>query len=139
MDRQVVNEKLESLRCALTRVENKCPNSLEQLQSNIDTQDIIVLNLTRAIQLCVDIGAHIIATSNEKAPANMGETFDILEKMGVINPEISSSMKKAVGFRNVAVHGYDKLDLAIVYALASQKLGDFKQFASALASQNNAS
>jgi uncharacterized protein YutE (UPF0331/DUF86 family) len=139
MDRQVVNEKLESLRRALKRVEDKCPNSLEQLQANIDTQDIIVLNLTCAIQLCVDIGAHIIAASNEKAPTNMGDTFDILEKMNIINSDISSSMKKAVGFRNVAVHGYDKLDLAIVYAIASIKLRDFKQFASAVASQNNAS
>lgn len=139
MDRQVVNEKLESLRRALQRVEDKCPNDLEQLQANIDTQDIIVLNLTRAIQLCVDIGAHIIAASNEKAPANMGDTFDTLEKMCIINPEISNSMKKAVGFRNVAVHGYDKLDLAIVYAIASNKLPDFKQFASAVASQNNKS
>ena len=133
MDRQVVNEKLESLRRALNRVEDKCPNSLEQLQSNIDTQDIIVLNLTRAIQLCVDIGAHIIAASNEKVPASMGDTFDILEKMCIINSDISSSMKKAVGFRNVAIHGYDKLDLAIVYAIASNKLREFKQFASTIA------
>jgi len=139
MDRQVVNEKLESLRRALKRVGDKCPNSLEQLQANIDTQDIIVLNLTRAIQLCVDIGAHIIAASNEKAPANMGDTFDILHRINIIDSDISSSMKKAVGFRNVAVHGYDKLDLAIVYAIASRKLQDFKQFAFAVASHNNAS
>lgn len=132
MDRQIVNEKLESLRRALKRVEEKCPEGLDQLQADIDTQDIIVLNLTRAIQLCVDIGAHIIAASDEKAPSNMGDTFDILEKMDIVSSDISSSMKKAVGFRNVAVHGYDKLDLAIVYAIANYKLQDFKHFAKAI-------
>jgi len=132
MDRQIVNEKLESLRRALKRVEDKCPSDLLQLQSDIDIQDIIVLNLTRAIQLCVDIGAHIIATSDEKAPTNMGETFDILKKMTIIDSETSDSMKKAVGFRNVAVHGYDTLDIAIVYAIASNKLQAFRQFATAI-------
>jgi uncharacterized protein YutE (UPF0331/DUF86 family) len=72
MDRQIINEKLESLRRSLGRVESKCPDSLEELQANIDLQDIIVLNLSRAVQLCVDIGAHIIAASDEKAPSNMG-------------------------------------------------------------------
>jgi len=132
MDKQVINEKLESLRRALKRVADKCPDELTQFQTDIDTQDIIVLNLTRAIQLCVDIGAHIIAASNEIAPSTMGDTFDILKKLDIINSETSSSMKKAVGFRNVAVHGYDKLDLAIVYAIANSKLQDFKQFAIAV-------
>ncbi len=132
MDRQIVNEKLESLRRALKRVEDKCPNSLAQLEDDIDTQDIIVLNLTRAIQLCVDIGAHIIAAGDEKAPSNMGDTFDILGNMNIINSETADSMKKAVGFRNVAVHGYDKLDLAIVYAIANKQLQAFKQFAKAI-------
>ena len=137
MDRQVVNEKLESLRRALVRVESKCPDHLEQLQSDLDLQDIIVLNLTRTIQLCVDIGAHLIAGSDEQAPSNMGDTFTILEKMNVINSDISSSMKKAVGFRNVAVHGYDTLDLAIVFEIASNRLGDFKQYAKAISNITN--
>ena len=137
MDRQIVNEKLESLRRTLKRIETKCPDSLSQLQSDLDLQDIIVLNLTRAIQLCVDIGAHLIAGSDEQAPSNMGDTFNILEKMKVINPDISSSMKKAVGFRNVAVHGYDKLDLAIVHGIASNRLEDFKRYAKAISTTTN--
>jgi uncharacterized protein YutE (UPF0331/DUF86 family) len=80
MDRRIINEKLEPLRRSMDRIEEKCPDSLDKLQANLDLQDIVVLNLTRAIQLCVDIGAHIIAASNEKAPATMGATFETLEK-----------------------------------------------------------
>jgi len=129
---QIVNEKLESLRRALSRVEEKCPDSLQQLQSNLDIQDIIVLNLSRAIQLCVDIGTHIIAQSNQKAPSTMGETFTILNTMGIIDQTTTANMVGAVGFRNVAVHGYDKLDLAIVFAIARTHIEDFKQFARAV-------
>ncbi len=133
MDRQIINKKLESLRRSLGRVESKRPDNLEELQANLDLQDIIVLNLSRAVQLCVDIGAHIIAASDEKAPSSMGATFDTLEKMNIIDSDISSSMKKAVGFRKIAVHGYDKLNLTMVYAIASDKLQDFKEFAKAIA------
>lgn len=41
-------------------------------------------------------------------------------------------MKKAVGFRNLAVHNYDAINWAIVYALATQHLDDFKAFARAV-------
>ena len=30
--------------------------------------DILALNLTRAMQICVDIGSHIISSSDETAP-----------------------------------------------------------------------
>lgn len=121
----------------MIRIETKCPDSVTQLQADLDLQDIVVLNLTRAIQLCVDIGAHLIAGSDEQAPSNMGDTFNILEKMKIISPAISSSMKKVVGFRNVAVHGYDKLDLEIVHGITSNRLEDFKRYAKAISAITN--
>ena len=45
------------------------------------------------------------------------------------SPEIAESLKKAVGFRNVAVHNYDAIDWAIVMSICRDKLPDFKQFA----------
>ena len=133
MDRNVVTEKLESLRRCLRRIEDKCPQNVDVLNNDIDLQDIIVLNLTRAIQTCVDIGSHIIAVSEEKPPATMGETFDILTTMGIIDTDTAIKMKKAVGFRNLAVHGYGKIDFAIVYAIITKQIDDFKRFARLIA------
>lgn len=61
MDREVIEQKLESLRRSLQRVADKCPPDPEALERDPDLQDIIALNLTRAVQLSVDIGAHLIA------------------------------------------------------------------------------
>ncbi|MEE9303840.1 MAG: DUF86 domain-containing protein [Thiotrichaceae bacterium] len=132
MDRDVITEKLESLRRCIKRIEDKRPENLALLNSNIDLQDIIVLNLTRAIQTCVDIGAHIIAGSEENPPATMGETFDTLAAMGIIDSETSTRMRKAVGFRNIAVHGYDEIDFAIVYSIITKQMIDFQQFAKSI-------
>jgi len=60
MDWPVIEEKLESLRRCLRRVEVKCPADVNALVEDIDAQDILALNLTRAVQICVDIGAHLI-------------------------------------------------------------------------------
>ncbi len=132
MDRVVIDEKIESLRRCIMRVENTIPDSAESLKSNLDVQDVVVLNLTRAIQICVDIGSHVISESETRPPTTMGEVFSSLADMGLISDELSSSMRKAVGFRNVAVHAYEDLNLEIVFAIATIHLKDFRDFAAAM-------
>ena len=61
MDRVILTEKLESLRRCLQRIEAKTPGDVESLRGDPDLQDIVVLNLTRAVQVCVDIGSLVYA------------------------------------------------------------------------------
>lgn len=83
MDQLILTEKIESLRRCLQRIEAKTPDDIESLKSNPDLQDILVLNLTRAVQLCVDMGSHIISQSDSVAPTTMGEVFSTLQTLGV--------------------------------------------------------
>lgn len=103
MDQQVIEEKLEALRRAVKRIEDKCPNTPEGLKSSLDLQDIIAANLIRAVQLCVDIAAHIIAGTSVPAPGTMGESFERLVDLSVIERPLADRLRKAVGFRNIAV------------------------------------
>jgi len=129
MDREVIEQKLESLRRCLKRIAEKCPPDPETLGHNPDLQDIIALNLTRAVQLCVDIGAHLISGMEVPPPDTMGQTFDTLSKAGIIPESLAMQLKKAVGFRNIAVHNYEEIDWAIVHSIARDRLGDFTEFA----------
>jgi uncharacterized protein YutE (UPF0331/DUF86 family) len=129
MDPVIVREKLESLRRCVARVEAKRPRSVVELESDADLQDIIVLNLTRAVQACVDIGTHLLSSTESRSPASMGEVFDVLARMGSISDSTATAMKKAIGFRNIAVHNYGVLSWAIVHAISQQHLEDFRQFA----------
>jgi uncharacterized protein YutE (UPF0331/DUF86 family) len=74
MDREVVEQKLESLRRCLQCIETKCPTDAATLIADIDLQDIISLNLSRAVQISVDIGAHLIA-GMEVPPPHHGANF----------------------------------------------------------------
>lgn len=129
MAKQLVTEKLDALRRCINRIENKRPDTTEELISDLDLQDILSVNLERAVQLCVDIGTHIIAETDAKAPNTMADTFNILYQENILSKSTADVMKKAVGFRNIAVHNYQKINWEIVFSICHLKLEDFKQFA----------
>jgi len=106
MDREVIEQKLESLCHYLRRLETKCPSDAAKLVADFDLQDIVFVNFTCAVQISVDIGAHLIAGMEVPHPDTMGQTFDILAQAGVLHNDLASRLKKAVGFRNIAVHNY---------------------------------
>ena len=133
MDREVVEQKLESLRRCLCRIETKCPAEADTLIIDVDLQDIISLNLSRAVQLCVDIGAHLISSMDVPPPDSMGQTFDILAQAGVLTMSLALSLKKAVVFRNIAVHNYDAINWLIVHSIVKNHLADFTTFAKIVA------
>jgi hypothetical protein len=51
MDREVVQQKHESLRRCVQRVADKCPENARALAENLDLQDIVTLNHSGAMQL----------------------------------------------------------------------------------------
>jgi uncharacterized protein YutE (UPF0331/DUF86 family) len=132
MDRRVIEQKLESLRYCVARVRDRCPADVDVLKGDPDAQDIVVLNLSRAVQQCVDIAAHVIAESELQPPETMGQTFDRLAEGGFIDTALADRLKRSVGFRNVAVHNYQAIDWAIVHAISRHYLDDFRAFAKAV-------
>lgn len=128
MDRRLIEEKLAALRRCIDRVVAKRPADATTLAADQDAQDILAVNLTRAVQIAVDIAAHLIAESSSPAPATMGEAFDRLVDLGVLQPELAKRMKRAVGFRNIAVHNYLAIDWSIVHGIAHEHVADFLAF-----------
>lgn len=132
MDRQVIEQKIEFLRRSLSRIKQRAPATAAELENDLDAQDVLTLNLTRAVQLCVDIGTHLIASSEQAAPNTMGQTFDVLTHMNLLEPALALRMKKAVGFRNIAIHNYEAIDWQITHAIATRHIEDFSAFTSAI-------
>lgn len=129
MDQQLIAEKLESLRRCVERIRTRCPDQASQLASDPDLQDIVSLNLTRAVQICIDVAAIVISDSDVPAPDTMGGAFDALAELGVIDEELARQLKAAVGFRNIAVHSYRRIDWEIVHRLCQDNVEDFRKFA----------
>ena len=130
MDKDVLEAKIAALIRYVHRVKSQEILSLEDLEKNIDKQDIIILNLQRAVQICVDIGNYILLDYDTETPATMAETFRKLAQNKLIPQSVADNLSRAVGFRNIAVHQYENLDCKIIYAIITSHLDDFRNFAS---------
>ncbi len=135
MDREIVEQKLESLRRCLQRVTDKCPNDPAILAADLDIQDIVALNLSRAVQISVDIAAHLIAGMDVSPPGTMAQTFELLAQGGLLRNELATNLRKAVGFRNIAVHNYEQINWYIVHSIVKFHLADFIEFARVVTDQ----
>lgn len=131
MPNEVIQQKLNSMARCLERLKAKMPATIEALSSDVDLQDIIMINLERLIQLSVDCAMLVIMEKGWlPVPQTMAESFEVLARNQFIERELANRLKKATGFRNLAVHEYDKINWDIVFHILKNQLADFRVFAS---------
>jgi uncharacterized protein YutE (UPF0331/DUF86 family) len=88
--------------------------------------------LLSAIEGCIDVAQHLCAVNGWGPPSDNGEAMMLLGTQGVLNGELSVSMRQAVGFRNILVHEYIGVDDGIV-RLRVRDHQDLSGFVSAIA------
>ena len=102
------------------------------LVSDQTRQDAIILNLQRACESSIDAAMHLVRVHRLGIPQETREAFDLLERARIIEPPLADRLRKMVGFRNVAIHDYQKLNLDIVRRIIVDHLDDFLAFAQLL-------
>lgn len=65
-------------------------------------------------------------------PRTNRELFDLLQRDGWLDDPLASTLRNMAGFRNVLVHGYDDVDLAVVRDVLGNHLGDLEAFVGAI-------
>lgn len=114
-------------RC-LKRIDEEYGGHEGELSANFSRQDAIILNLLRACEASIDAAMHIIRQRRLGLPQESRDAFRLLEEAGLLPKELSFEMQKMVGFRNIAIHDYRKLNLEILRSILHSRLGDFREF-----------
>lgn len=127
MDDVILN-KIACIENCLNRIKEEYEGHESELETNYSKQDSIILNLQRACKAAIDLGTRIIRIKNLGLPQGSRDVFALLEKSKIISPSISKKMQAMVGFRNVAVHDYQKLNFMILRAILNSHLLDFHDF-----------
>lgn len=130
-DRDVVLAKVATIQNCLERIREVTsldPASLD----DINRQDIFVLNLQRAIQASIDLASHIVASEGLGLPETVRDNFTLLRDKNVIDPETALKMEKMTGFRNIAIHNYQALNLDILKSILTSNLKDLEDFYAAV-------
>ena len=128
IDKEIILAKAGSVNKHLNRIQSKCDIELETFLSDIDRQESILFNIQMAIQSCIDIAAHIVSEENFGAPGSTNEMFYMLEENGYLDRSLAEKMVKAVGFRNLIVHAYVKLELDQVFEIAHKDINDLNEY-----------
>jgi uncharacterized protein YutE (UPF0331/DUF86 family) len=92
-------------------------------------QDAAVLNIIRACETALDLANMLIRKKRLGIPSESRESFGILVREQILEPNLGGKLQKMVGFRNLAVHRYQDLDLDIVQSVIQKNLDDLLAFA----------
>ena len=71
---------------------------------------------------------HVIAERNLGIPQTSRDTFEILQNNKIIDHEMSERLKAMIGFRNIAIHNYQRLNLKIIQAIIEKHMEDLMHF-----------
>ncbi len=92
---------------------------------NQTVEDAIVLNLQRACEAAIDLAMHVVADERLGVPQESREAFTLLEKAGRLDAKTADTMRRMVGFRNIAVHDYQAISRPILLNILENHLDDF--------------
>lgn len=104
----------------------------EALQDDIREQRFVAHTLQTAIQAALDIAAHIVVDERLGEPRTNRELFENLVRHGWIPASLSVPLRQMAGFRNIVVHGYEAVDMAIVEDILRNHLDDLLAFVTAI-------
>lgn len=127
MINDILYNKMAVIERCLMRIKEVYEDKPENLR-DYTKQDSIILNIQRAVEATIDIAMYIVSVKKLGIPQNSRDAFDILNDNGVIDDEIVDKVKAMIGFRNIAVHNYQKLNLEILQKVIENHLGDFQEF-----------
>jgi uncharacterized protein YutE (UPF0331/DUF86 family) len=98
----IILNKCAIIEICIKRVEEEYRGFENEFFTNLTKQDSILLNIERAVQAAIDAGTHIIKKKKLGLPQSSREIFDLLSEHDIIRVALAISMKKMVGFRNIA-------------------------------------
>ena len=121
--------KSERLDRCIGRIREEYTGRERELKDDYLLQDSVVLNLQRACEQAIDIAQILIRTTGLGRPETNGALFARLAEHGIIAGELAGRLRGLVGFRNIAVHEYEELDLRVVRAVIATELDALQRFA----------
>lgn len=105
---------------------------------NHTRQDAAILNIQRACEAALDMGQHLIRRERLGIPQSARDVFGLLAQAGWIDTNLADKLKRMVGFRNIAVHEYQALQLPITVAIIENHLDEFLQYSKAVLLKDSA-
>jgi uncharacterized protein YutE (UPF0331/DUF86 family) len=130
-DDVLINKAATIERCVRRAREEYAANP-DTFATDFTRQDAAILNIQRACEAALDMGQHLVRRERLGVPQSARDVFYLLAQGGWIATPLADALKRMVGFRNVAVHGYQALQLPITVRVITGHLHEFLDYSQAL-------
>ena len=131
VDDVLINKAATIERC-VARVFEEYQADPADFAVNHTRQDAAILNIQRACEAALDIGQHLIRREKLGIPQSARDVFTLLAQAEWIDAALAESLKRMVGFRNIAVHDYQSLQIPIILNIITQHLDEFLLYSAAV-------
>jgi uncharacterized protein YutE (UPF0331/DUF86 family) len=105
---------------------------IELIEDDVRERRFIEHTLQIAIQAALDVASYIVSDERLGEPRTNGELFEILARNGWVSQDLSPTLRKMAGFRNVLVHGYATVDPELLRTVAGRHLDDLESYVAAI-------
>lgn len=133
VDERRVRRLLQRVSDDLAYLSRKAGGNRDALAADGDQLLALKYVFVTAIEGCVKVGQHLCASEGWGPPSSNPDALRVLGRQGVITGELAESMARAVGFRNVLVHGYAAVDDRLVVAFLD-RVPDLEAYVAQVAS-----
>ena len=124
---EVIINKVATIERCVKRIHEVYASNPESLK-DFTKQDSIILNIQRACEASIDLAMHIVSEKRLGIPKTSREAFQLLQEAQVIDETLAKTLMNMVGFRNIAVHDYQAIQLDILEAILEKHIGDFTEY-----------
>lgn len=100
----------------------------EVIATDIRERRFVEHTLQIAIQAAIDAASHIVADERLGEPETNRQLFGLLAAAGWLAEDLAAACERMAGLRNVLVHGYQTVDLAILREVVEDRLDDLLAF-----------
>lgn len=134
-DDVLINKTAIIERCVARAIE-EYQKDPDNFADNFTRQDAAILNIQRACEAALDMGQYLIRREKLGIPQSARDVFTLLAENSWIDKSLADSLKQMIGFRNIAIHEYQNLQLAITIKIINEHLDEFLQYSCAILTKN---
>jgi uncharacterized protein YutE (UPF0331/DUF86 family) len=128
----VLLNKAATIERCVARAREEYTHNPATFATDYTRQDAAILNIQRACEAALDMGQHLIRREKLGIPQSARDVFTLLAQGDWISTALAESLKHMVGFRNIAVHDYQAMQLPITVSIIESHLDEFLQYSQAV-------
>ena len=128
VDQHVLSSRLSALDEYLVELRAFTRWSREEYLRDPHRHHLAERFLHLASESVLDMAQHVISDMGYRQPSDYKDSMEVLCEEGILDDDLAERLKGWMGFRNVLVHLYLKIDHDLSYKAIHSDLGDLEDF-----------